>query len=74
MQWFPFLSIIGPITSNIEKDISLFLSLLKVFAMFHMRLLYHKHDEEEHVVEAISTQCKNWHRNTGLHVKDKKVE
>ena len=39
--------------SNIETDVSLLPSLLKVFAMFHMRLLYYEHNEEEHVVEAI---------------------
>ena len=33
-----------------------------------MRLLYHEHNEEEHVVEAIAIQCINCRRNTGLHL------
>ena len=37
--------------SNIETDISLLTSLLKVLAVFQMRLLYHGHNED--VVEAI---------------------
>ena len=42
--------------------------------MFLMRLLYHEHDKEEHVVDTIAIQCINCHRNTGLHLKHKTVE
>ena len=56
--------------SNIETDTSLLQYLLKVFAMFQMRLLYHEHNG--YVLEAISIQCSNCHRNTGLNLKDKK--
>ena len=59
-------------TSNTETDISLLPSLLKVFAMFQMHLLYHEHNED--IVEAIDIQCSNFHINTGLHLKDKTVE
>ena len=38
--------------------------------MFHIHLLYHGHNEEEHVVEAIVIQCINCHRNTGLNLKN----
>ena len=48
--------------------------MLKFFAMFHMGLLYHEKNEEEHVVEDIAIQCRNFHKNTGLYLKDKTVE
>ena len=57
---------------NIETDISILLSLSRVFAMFQMSLLYHEHNED--VVKAIAVQCRNCHRKTGLHLKDKSVE
>ena len=37
-------------TSNIETYISILPLLLKVFAMFQMRLLYYEHIEEENDV------------------------
>ena len=64
----------GHTASNIETDISLLLSILNVFDLFQMLLLYYKHNEEEHVVEAISIKCSNYHRNTGLYLKDTTVE
>ena len=60
--------------SNIKTDISLLLSLFKFFAMFQIHLLYHEHDEEEHVVGDISIHCSKFHRNSGLHLNDKTVE
>ena len=74
LQWFRFPSIIEKTESNIETDISLLPSMLKFFAMFHMGLLYHEKNEEEHVVEDIAIQCRNFHKNTGLYLKDKTVE
>ena len=68
IKWFPFLSITE------KTDISISQSLLKFFAIFQMRLLYLEYNEEEHVVEAISIQCSNGHRNTGLHLKDKQLK
>ena len=58
------------ITSNIEIDIPLLPSLLEIFAIFQMRLLYHEHNK--YFVEAI--QCFNCHKNTGLNLEDKRVE
>ena len=46
IQWFPFLSIMEHAASNIEKDISRLPSLLKVFEIFQMRLLYYEHNEK----------------------------
>ena len=37
-----------------------------------MSLFYHEHNE--YSVEAKYIQCSNCHRNTGLHLNDKKVE
>ena len=58
--------------SNTETDISLLPSSVKVFNMFQMSSLYHGHIED--VVEGIDIQCINFHRNTGLYLKDKKLE
>ena len=60
--------------SNTETDISLLPSLLKVFAMFQMRLLYPENNKEEHVVESIAIQCSNCHIKTGLNLKDRTAE
>ena len=43
--------------------------LLKLFAMFQLRLLYGKHNEEENVVDAISIRCSKCNKDTGLHIK-----
>ena len=50
----------------IETDTSLIPSLLKVFAMFQIRLFYYKNNEEDNFVEAISIKCNNCDRSTGL--------
>ena len=71
IKWFLSLSFMENTASNIETDISLLLSLLKVFAMFQMRLLYYEHIEEDNVVEAIAIKCINFHINIGLYLKDK---
>ena len=42
--------------------------------MFQMRLLYYEHNEEDNVVEAIAIKCRNCHRSTILHLKDKTFE
>ena len=47
---------------NIEPYISLLLYLLKVFSMFQMSLILHKHNEV--VLKAIDIQCSNSYRNT----------
>ena len=57
----------------IETDILLITSLLKFFVMFQMRLFYYEHNEEDHVVGAISIKCSNCDRSTGLFLKDKTV-
>ena len=74
IQLFPFISIMEHTSSIIETYISLLPSLLKVFFMFQIRSLYHEHNDEEYVVEAIDIQCINCHRNTGLYLKVKTVE
>ena len=51
---------------SIETDISLITSLLKVFAMFQMRLFNYKHNEEENFAEATVIKCSNCDRSTGL--------
>ena len=53
--------------SNIETYISLLPSLLKVFAMFQMRLLHNEHNEHKNFVESIAIRCSNFHINNGLY-------
>ena len=60
--------------SIIETDISSIPSLLKVFAMFQVRSFYDKHNEEDNVVGDIAIKCINFHRITGLFLKDKTVK
>ena len=74
IQSFPFLSIMEHTESYIEGDKSILPSLLKFFGMFQIRLLYHKHNEQEHAVEAVDIKCSNFYINTGLYLKDKIVE
>ena len=44
IQWFIFLPILEHTESNTKTDISLLPSLLKVFAIFQMCLLYYEHN------------------------------
>ena len=74
IQWFPFLSILEHNASNSEADISLLPSLLIVFEMIQMCLLYYEHNEEDNFMEAIAIKCTNFQRSTGLYLKDKIVE
>ena len=64
----------GNAASIIGTDISLIPSLLKVFAMFQMRSLYDKHNEEDNFLEDIAIKCRNWHRSTDLFLKYKTVK
>ena len=40
MQWFPFLTIMGHTANKMQENNGLILSLLKMFAMFEIRLSY----------------------------------
>ena len=55
----------------IETYVVLITLLLKVFAMFQMRLFYYKHNEEDKKVNYIATKCINFDRSTGLLLKVK---
>ena len=69
INWFTFLTIIEN-NANIRKpNKGLTPSLLKVFAMFQLRLFYDKHNEEENVVEAIAIRCRHCNKDTGLFIK-----
>ena len=74
IQLFHFLSIMEHTAGIIEAYISLMTSLLKVFVMFHMRLFYDKHNEEENVLDPIALKCSNCNRSTGLFLKDKTIQ
>ena len=69
-----FIFIMENTASKIKTYISLLPSLLKVFEMFQMRLLYFEHNEEDNVVEAIAIKCMHCYISTGLYLKDKTVE
>ena len=69
-----FIFIMEHTASKIKTYISLLPSLLKVFEMFQMRLLYFELNEEDNVVEAIAIKCCNFHISNGLFLKDKTVK
>ena len=55
---------------KIDTHITLLPLLLKIFAMFQMRLWYYKENLEENVVETIAVSCSNCGETTGLYVKN----
>ena len=74
IQWFPFLNIIKHTANIFNPNKGIISSLLEVFAMFQLSLFYDKINEEGSVVYSISIRCSNCNKETGLHLKDKKVE
>ena len=46
------------------------LSLLKMFAIFKMRLWYDKENLEKNVVENVSIMCRNCGKKTGLYLRN----
>ena len=61
IQWFPFLTIMKNTANKMEKNNGLISSLLKVFAMFEMRLSY-----EDETLDIFYLKCINCKRETGL--------
>ena len=62
-------------TENIVKpNKSLITSLLKAPAMFQLRKIYDKHNEEENVVDAIAIKCSYCNKDTCLYLKDTTIE
>ena len=64
-----FFAIIEHTTNILNPNIGIIPSLLKVSAMFKLRLFYDKHNEEGNVVDEIAIRCSNFNRETGLHFK-----
>ena len=54
IKWFHFLTIIEHTTNILNPNKGLIISLIKVFAMFKLRLFDDKEDEEVKVVEIIA--------------------
>ena len=69
IQWFPFLSIMEHTANIMKKNNRLISSLLKVFAMFELRLLS---DKEK--MDIISIRCINCKKETGLFYKIKNLK
>ena len=69
IQWFPFFTIIEHTANILETNKRLIPSLLNVFAMFQLRILYDKHNEEDKFVVSIAFKCSNCNKDTGLHKK-----
>ena len=61
IQWFPFLAIMEHTANIIKPKQGLIISLLKVFAMFELRLIY---DRDK--LEAIAIRFINSKKETGL--------
>ena len=66
VQWFCFLTILEHTAKIMDTNNGLISSLLKVFAMFELRL---NHGEEK--FDVISFRCINCKMETGLYLKNK---
>ena len=42
--------------------------------MFQLRLFFYKHDDKGNVVDAIVIRCRNYNKETELHLKDTPIE
>ena len=68
IKWFTFPTIIEHTTTILKPNKGLIPSLLKVFAMFPLRLFDNKQDEEGEFVCIIATRCINFNKETGLYL------
>ena len=64
IQWFPFLAIMEHTANMMENNIGLISSLLKLLAMFEIRLCY-----KEVIVDVVYLKCINCKIETGLDLK-----
>ena len=55
---------------NVESQIKLLMYLLKLFAVFNMRLWYDNENLEENMVDNIGIMCSHCEETTGLSVKN----
>ena len=74
IQFFPFLTIIEHTANIIKPNKGIITSLLKVFFMFQLRLFDDKHNEEGNIADTIAIRCSNSNKETGLYLKDIKIE
>ena len=64
IRWFPFLTIMEHTENITENNNGLISSLLKVFAIFELRLSY-----KVGILDVVSLKCINCKRETGLDLK-----
>ena len=64
------MNIMNHTTDKIETYIRPLTSLLKVFAMFIMRLWYDNENVEDNVIDNIGIRCRNCVKTTVLSVKN----
>ena len=74
IHWFPFFTIIEHTANILKPNKGLITSLLKLFAVFQLRLFDDKHNEEDNVVGSISIRCIKCNKDTGLHIKLKELK
>ena len=55
--------------NNIENNITVLPSLLKMFSMFQMRFWYDKEPDDKNDLKIISIRCSNCVKETGLSIK-----
>ena len=70
IQSFTFLDIVEHTGNNIGTNMTLLTLLLKVFAIFKMRLWYGNENVEGNVVDNIDVRCSNCGKITGLYMKN----
>ena len=61
IQWFPFLTIMEYTANKMKNNDGMISSLLKIFAMFEIRLSY-----EDEKLYVLSIKCINFKIETGL--------
>ena len=67
INWFPLIYINEHTANIFNPNKGIIYSLLKLFAMFQLRLFHYKYYEEGDVVDILSIRCINCNKETGLY-------
>ena len=66
INWFSFMNIMEYNADNIENEITLLPSLVKMFSMFQMRFWYDNKHDDQNDMKIISIRCSNRRKEKGL--------
>ena len=74
MKWFTFQFIILHAANNIECPEDYLKSLLKVFSMFNVRIIYYETIDNEDVPEVVGIMCINCGKSIVFLLDNRKIE